>query len=97
MVDCAFAASESRKLEKCGINFKSIHWRENPLENLFSRDSSSSKETETQNADEGMVECAQTIHYLSPKSCLEGSGAKQPHCPGDHVSSDSVLDCCCTT
>jgi hypothetical protein len=76
-VDCAFAASECRKLEKCGLNFKSIHWRENPLENLLSRDSSSSKETETQKEDEGVVECTQTIHYLSPKSCPEGSGAQQ--------------------
>jgi hypothetical protein len=30
IVDCVFAASESRKLEKRGLNFKSIHWREDP-------------------------------------------------------------------
>jgi hypothetical protein len=41
IVDCAFAASGSAKVKKCGLNFKSIHWRENPL----SRESSSSKES----------------------------------------------------
>jgi hypothetical protein len=50
IVDCALAASGSAKVKKCGLNFKSIHWPENP-ENPLSREPSSSKKTETRKGD----------------------------------------------